>query len=183
MVTAMFGAKINASFYNAWMLTGFGFVVPYALAMVLHAMSAADIKALAIRLRSSLGISSLIVGAYGLVLFFGAHLILGVFGKNYLGAAGSLQILSLALLPVVIKTHYMTLGRIRNQLASIARYAAVGTILELILAVIGAQLAGLSGLCLGYVIALYFEAAYAGRNVYLTAFPPNLTLPEAEAKP
>jgi O-antigen/teichoic acid export membrane protein len=185
MVTAMFGAKINASFYNAWMLTGFGFVVPYALAMVLHAMSAADIKALATRLRSSLGISSLIVGAYGLVLFFGAHLILGVFGKNYLGAASSLQILSLALLPVVIKTHYMTLGRIRNQLSSIARYAAVGTILELILAVIGAQLAGLSGLCLGYVIALYLEAAYAGRHVYLTAFPPAVALfaTDAEAKP
>jgi O-antigen/teichoic acid export membrane protein len=182
MVTAMFGAKINASFYNAWMLTGFGFVVPYALATVLHAMSAADIKALASRLRSSLGISSLIVGVYGLLLFFGAHVILGVFGKNYLGAADSLQILSLALLPVVIKTHYMTLGRIRHQLGHIARYAAVGTVLELILAVIGAQLAGLSGLCLGYVIALFLEAAYAARNVYVTAFPSE-TVSEGEVKP
>jgi O-antigen/teichoic acid export membrane protein len=172
IVISMFGATANASFYVAWMLTGFGFVVPHALATVLHAMSAADTKALATRLRSSLGVSSLIVTGYGLVLFFGAHLILGIFGKRYaIQAETSLQILAFALLPVVVKTHYMTLGRIRNQLARIARYAAIGTILELILAVIGAQLAGLSGLCAGYVIALYLEAVYAGRSVYMTAFP------------
>ena len=174
MVTAMLGAGINASFYFAWMMTGFGFVVPHALATVLHAMSAADTKALAGRLRSSLGISSLIVSGYGLVLFFGAHAILEIFGKRYaLEAEGSLRILAWALLPGVIKTHYLTLGRIRNQLGLVARYAAVGTLLELILAVIGAQLAGLSGLCLGYVVALFFEALYAARNVYMTAFPAN----------
>jgi hypothetical protein len=174
MVTAMLGAGINASFYFAWMMTGFGFVVPHALATVLHAMSAADTKALAGRLRSSLGISSLIVTGYGLVLFFGAHVVLGIFGKRYaLEAESSLQILAWALLPGVIKTHYLTLGRIRNQLGPVARYAAIGTLLELILAVIGAQLAGLSGLCLGYVIALFFEALYAARNVYMTAFPVN----------
>jgi O-antigen/teichoic acid export membrane protein len=172
LVTVMFGAKVNASFYFAWMLTGFGFVVPHALATVLHAMSAADVKALATRLRSSLGISSLIVTAYGLLLFFGAHVILGIFGKRYaMQAETSLQILAFALLPVVIKTHYMTLGRIRNQLGPIARYAALGTLLEVILAVIGARVAGLSGLCLGYVIALFFEAFYAAGNVYVTAFP------------
>jgi O-antigen/teichoic acid export membrane protein len=170
MVTAMFGVKLNASFYNAWMLTGFGFVVPYALATVLHAMSAANIKALAIRLRSSVGVSSLIVTAYGLLLFFGAQSILGAFGKNYLGAAVGLQIMAFALLPMVIKTHFMTLGRIRNQLGLVVRYAAVGTVLELILAVLGAQ-AGLSGLCLGYVIALWLEAAYALPSVYVAAFP------------
>jgi O-antigen/teichoic acid export membrane protein len=172
IVIASFGAETNASFYVAWMLTGFGFVVPHAFSTVLQAMSTADTNALATRLRSSLGVSSLIVIGYGLLLFFGAHLILGVFGKSYaVQAETSLQILAFALLPVVVKTHYMTLGRIRNQLAHIARYAALGTVLELILAVIGAQVAGLSGLCAGYVIALYLEAIYAGRNVYMTAFP------------
>jgi GT2 family glycosyltransferase/O-antigen/teichoic acid export membrane protein len=176
IVTGMLGASANASFYVAWMLTGFGFFVPLALATVLHAMNAADKHALAIRLRSSLGISSLIVSAYALVLVFGAHLILGIFGEQYvLKAETSLQILAFAILPVVVKTHYMTLGRIQNQLVRIAQYAAVGTVLELTLAVIGARLDGMTGLCLGYVIALYLEAAYAGRSVYTTAFPSLLS--------
>jgi GT2 family glycosyltransferase/O-antigen/teichoic acid export membrane protein len=176
IVTGMLGASANASFYVAWMLTGFGFFVPLALATVLHAMNAADKHALAIRLRSSLGISGLIVSAYALVLVFGAHLILGIFGEQYvLKAETSLQILAFAILPVVVKTHYMTLGRIQNQLVRIAQYAAVGTVLELTLAVIGAHLDGMTGLCLGYVIALYLEAAYAGRVVYTTAFPSMLS--------
>jgi GT2 family glycosyltransferase/O-antigen/teichoic acid export membrane protein len=176
IVTGMLGASANASFYVAWMLTGFGFFVPLALATVLHAMNAADKHALAIRLRSSLAISGLIVSAYALVLLFGAHLILGIFGEQYvLKAETSLQILAFAILPVVVKTHYMTLGRIQNQLVRIAQYAAVGTVLELTLAVIGAHLDGMTGLCIGYVIALYLEAAYAGRAVYTTAFPSLLS--------
>jgi GT2 family glycosyltransferase/O-antigen/teichoic acid export membrane protein len=172
IVTGMLGASANASFYFAWQLAGFGFFVPLALATVLHAMNAADKHALAIRLRSSLGMSALLVTGYALVLLFGAHLILGIFGKQYaLEAETSLQILAFAILPVVVKTHYMTLGRIQNQLVRIAQYAAVGTVLELTLAVIGARLDGMTGLCLGYVIALYLEAVYAGRVVYTTAFP------------
>jgi GT2 family glycosyltransferase/O-antigen/teichoic acid export membrane protein len=176
IVTGMLGASANASFYFAWQLTGFGFFVPLALATVLHAMNAADKHALAIRLRSSLGMSALLVTGYALVLLFGAHLILSIFGKQYaLEAETSLQILAFAALPVVVKTHYMTLGRIQNQLVRIAQYAAVGTVLELTLAVIGAHLDGMTGLCIGYVIALYLEAAYAGRVVYTTAFPSLLS--------
>jgi O-antigen/teichoic acid export membrane protein len=103
-------------------------------------------------------------------LLFGANPILNMFGNTYAQQATyALQILSISIFPIIIKTHYVAISQIFGQMMKAVKLMAVGSILELGFAAIGAHWGGLSGLSLGWVIAVYIEGMITIAPVYLIA--------------
>jgi O-antigen/teichoic acid export membrane protein len=106
------------------------------------------------------------------VLLLGAKQILALFGHAYAEqAALSLRILSIAGFPLIIKDHYIAVCRVKGQLAYALVLVTAGVILELSAAAFGAHLDGLTGLTIGWVIAVSIEAVFMARTVYKAAKP------------
>jgi hypothetical protein len=63
-------------------------------------------------------------------------------------------------------------ARARRRLGAAQPYVWTGSGLELALAVVGALLAGLHGLCAGWLVAVWFEALVMARSVYRAARTP-----------
>jgi O-antigen/teichoic acid export membrane protein len=170
LVTTMLSASTTASFYIAWMITSLASVGPTSLTTVLYAVGAGDPVALASKTRFTLKASVLTWGAPYLVLFVFAPFILGLFGSAYVGQADwALRFIGLSILPQIIKSHYVPILRIYGRIGAAIRTCLLGAAIELTFCAIGAQVAGLSGLALGLVLALTVEAAIMAPTVYRTA--------------
>jgi len=167
LVTVLLSATMNAWFYVAFMIANFAFAIPNALTTVLFATNSAEPAVLAPKVRLTLGLATETSVLANCVLFFGTTQVLSLFGHNYaVQAALSLRILGLATFPLIIKYHYIAVCRIQNRLAWAILPITTGCFIELGAAVLGAHLGGLSGLSLGWVIALCVEAAYMFPSVY-----------------
>lgn len=167
LVTIQLSATANAWFYVSFMLANFVFTLTYALSTVLYAESAAQPALLARKARFTLGIAFITSIAANIVLQFGAKLILGIFGHIYADeAALSLRILSLAVFPLIIVSHYIAIRRIQDRIIQAIIPITLGTIIEIGGAVIGAHLGGLSGLSIGWIIGLSIEALYMSPAIY-----------------
>jgi O-antigen/teichoic acid export membrane protein len=177
LVTAILSAKVNAAFYISWMIAGFVFVVPNALATVLHALGAARSNDLAVKMRMSLGVSYA-VGVAAIAVTAGiAPLLLGVFGESYLIAATCLPILVVGVLPLIIRQHFLAICRFREEVGRALPLVLFGGTLELSFASSGAYFYGLNGLAIGWVLAICVEALLMFRTVYSVAFPRFPTQP------
>jgi hypothetical protein len=71
-----------------------------------------------------------------------------------------------------VKEHYVVVCRLQGRLLSGAAWLAAGGALELILAALGAAAANLTGLSLGWVLAVCVEAVMMAPTVYRAARPP-----------
>jgi len=172
MVTILLSATVNAWFYVAFMMANFVFSIPLALTTVLYAINAAHIKELAYKTRQTLLLSVGICVLGGCVLFFGATLVLGLFGHVYAEQAEwSLRVLVLGIFPMIIKNHYVAVYRVFGRLSRSIPPIALGCLLELGAADLGAHLGGLLGLSLFWVIAMYIELIYMTPAVYKVAWP------------
>ena len=172
IVTVMLSATTNAWFYVSWMIAGFGFFVPYALATVLYATSADQPGMLAHKARQTIGFAVLAGVGMNCLLLFGARQILALFGHVYADqAVWSLRILALGAFPLVIRDHYIAISRIQNRVARAMLPLAAGVILELAAAALGAHFGGLLGLSLSWVVAVCLEAMLMSRTVYKAAHP------------
>lgn len=173
VVTALLSAELNASFYMAWLSLHLVFAIPYTLTTVLYAVGVADRATFAHKLRLTLGMAVTLGVLSNIVLWLGADLIMGVFGPSYAEqAAWTLRIMGLAVFPLIIKDHYVAIRRVQEQIPRAAVLAMVGSALELGLAAVGASLAGLTGLSVGFVIAVAVEGLLTARTVYAAAVPP-----------
>jgi hypothetical protein len=104
LVTVLLSTTMNAYFYAAWMLAGFTFVGPVALAMSLYAVGSRALEALAQRMRFTLALGFGGALLAKVVVLPGAELLLGLFGGAYAEQAGwSWRILVLGMFPLVIK--------------------------------------------------------------------------------
>lgn len=167
LVTMLLSARVNAWFYVSWMIVSFVFIVPGALTIVLHAMNSAQQSSLGRKARLTIGIALVVTLLANLVLQFGAEQVLGLFGKTYaIQAAGSLRILVLAAFPLIIKNHYISICRIQDRIIKAMLGMLPGGLLELGAAALGAHLAGLLGLSLGWLIAISIEAILMFPTVY-----------------
>ncbi|MCL5256794.1 MAG: oligosaccharide flippase family protein [Chloroflexi bacterium] len=172
IVTIVLSSKANAYFYMSWMVSSFVFVGTASLATALYAVGARALDAMAQKTRFTLGLSLLAASVAGGMLVAGADWILRLFGGEYAQeAATSLRILVLAAFPLGVKAHYAVIWRIRGNLMRPILWVVTGAALELILAVIGANVAGLTGLSMGWVGATWIEAACMWRTVQRVAFP------------
>src|SRR6266487_206768 len=172
LVATLLSAQMNAWFYVSWMLANFVFVVPNSLTMVLHAMNSADHASLRKRARMTIGISFAVSAMTIVALFLGTKLVLGVFGRVYADhATWYLRILILAAFPAIIKNHYISFCRIQDRITRAMIGMAIGGILELVGAVLGAYLGGLTGLCLGWLVAVLLQGLFMLPFVYRVIRP------------
>ncbi len=95
-----------------------------------------------------------------------------MFGHIYAEqAAWSLRILALGTFPYLIRSHYVAICRIQGRILYALVPMALGTLLELSAATLGARLGGLSVLSLGWVAALCAEALFMSRTVFKAVRP------------
>ena len=167
LVTALLSARMNAWFYVSWMIASFIFVCTTALTTTLHAISSAQQAALVQRIRVTLLLAFVTSIAADSVLLLGAKQVLGLFGSSYANeAAWTLRILGLAAFPLIIKYHYIAICRIQDRVTGAMMSMAPGGLLELGAAVLGAHIGGLSGLSLGWLIAIGVESIFMLPTVY-----------------
>jgi O-antigen/teichoic acid export membrane protein len=172
LVTILLSATMNAWFYVSLMISNFVFSVPLALTTVLFAINSTDPDELAQKTRLTLSISVVIALLANIVLLSGAPQLLSLFGRAYAEQASwSLRLLGLAAFPIILKNHYVVICRLQNQMARAILPMLAGFLLELGGAALGAYLGGLTGLSLGWAIALCFEAILMSHRVYKTVYP------------
>ena len=176
VVTITLSATINAWFYVSFMLAGFTYVIPYALTLVLFAMTSDQPSTQIHKARLTIGIAFITILLANVVLQLGTKQLLGLFGHVYaVQAAWSLRILAICAFPLIIKNHYIAISRIQNRMARAMPPIAIGTLLELGGAALGGHLGGISGLSLGWLLALCLEAAFMSRVVYKAILPKDLS--------
>lgn len=172
VITILFSAEANASFYLAWLIANFMFLIPNTFTMVLYAMSGkATSEELSQKLRLTV-LLSFVVGLGASVFFvIFANLLMGIFGADYANQGGLiLTILTLGVFPLIVKMHYISLARIHNEIGSAALITCVGIIFELSCAALGGILTdSLIGLCLAWLIALSIEIFWVLPIVYHAA--------------
>lgn len=172
LVTVLLSVITNAWFYVAWRVAGFVFVVPTVLPTALYAASAAQPAALASKIRLTLGLATAACLLASCLLLLGTQQVLSLFGSAYADqATWCLRILCLGAFPLIIKNHYIAICRIKNQVGRATLPMIGAGVFELGVAALGARLDGLSGLSLGWVLALCLEALLMARTVYIATFP------------
>lgn len=184
LVTVLLSVRMNAWFYVSWMLASFIFTISFALTTVLHATNSAQHTTVARKVRLTMGLAFLISLSANCLLQSGAKYILGLFGGSYAEqAVWTLRILALSAFPLIIRNHYLSICRIQDHITRALRIMLPGAFLELSAAAIGARLGGLSGLSLGWCIAICLEAMVMFPVVYKALEFKNLYLPVAAEPP
>jgi len=174
IVVTILSPTANASFYIAWMICSLVFAVPVSLSTVLYAVGSGDRAGLSERFRLTVAIS---VGAGVLailILWVAGELILSAFGPAYAdNATSTLHILILGIIPETIRTHYVTAHRIERRIPAAIPIVWGGTLLELIGAVVGGSVGGLSGVAVGWLAAVCIEGLVMTPDVIRALSPPR----------
>jgi O-antigen/teichoic acid export membrane protein len=186
LVVGLVSARANASFYVAWMVAGHLVMVPASLGTVLYPIGSNDPARLSGGLRLTIRISFAVGLVVNLVLLPGAFPLLQIFGSSYAEhGTAPLHIMALAVFPLTVKALYVAIHRVERRLATALPIVWGGTLLELGAAAIGATVAGLTGVALGWLIAVCVEGLVMGRDVLgAIRVPPqdHPDVPVAEAK-
>lgn len=179
LITWMLTTTANAYFSIAYSVANFVTAVPIALTNVLYVVGAANPSLLARRMRFTLWLALIAGLVSNIVLFIAGGYILRGFGSLYQAqAVWPLRILCLAVFPLIVKDHYITICRIQNRVAGAAGRNFVGGCFELLAAAVGARMADLPGLCAAWVIAVCVEAVLMMPTVYHMA-KMNENIPES----
>jgi O-antigen/teichoic acid export membrane protein len=166
VVVTFLSASANASFYIAYMITGFMFFVPLSLSTVLYAVGSGESEKLASRFKLTVYVSLGFGVVSNLILLVLGSTLLGIFGSSYASEASStLHILALDIFPSTILSHYVALRRIERRLATALPVIWGGALLQLGGGVAGALLGGLSGVAIGWVLGATVEAIVMGPEV------------------
>ena len=175
LVTVLLSVTMNAWFYVAFMLANVVLSVPLALTTVLFAAKNVTPEALAQKTRLTLLVSVTTTLLAALVICLAAQQLLGLFGQAYAEqAVWCLRLLGLAAFPLILKNHYVVLCRIQNQMARATFPLLAGLSLELGGAALGAYVGGLTGLSLGWTVALCMEAALMSHRIYRAVCPAKM---------
>ena len=166
VVVTFLSASANASFYIAYMITGFMFFVPLSLSTVLYAVGSGESKRLAGRFRLTVYVSLGFGVLSNLILLVLGTPLLEIFGASYASEASStLHVLALDIFPSTILTHYVALRRIERRLATALPVIWGGALLQVGGGIIGALLGSLVGVAIGWVAGATIEAMIMGPEV------------------
>jgi O-antigen/teichoic acid export membrane protein len=178
VVVTFLSASANASFYIAYMITGFMFFVPLSLSTVLYAVGSGESERLASRFRLTVFVSLGFGAISNLVLLVLGGPLLEIFGSSYASeATGTLHILALDIFPSVILTHYVALRRIQRRLATAVPIVWGGALLQLAGGVAGALLGGLTGVAIGWVLGATVQAIVMAPEVLRALKATRLDVP------
>jgi O-antigen/teichoic acid export membrane protein len=170
LVSLLLSPTVNAAFYPMWMMLSIASLVPASLTIVLFTVANANPERLPRQFSFSLRTSAQFAIAIGLAYLVVSQPMLRFFGPAYPEIAGaSLKFLGFSLFGISIKYHYIALVRLRNQMRLASLYLGVGSCLEVGMAAAGSWIDGLQGLTLGYVLAVFVQAAVMARPVLAVA--------------
>lgn len=174
LVTVVVSPAANAAFYIAWMLTSFLFAVPVALSTVLFAVASANPRVIAQKLRFALKLSLLVGVPPMLVLYFGAHFALSLFGASYAREATfPLSWLALSYVPGLPKNFYIAVCRAAGNVSRAAVVLTVFAVIEIAAAAIFGHFDGLKGLSIAIFAVTLIEGA-ATTPAVLRAISPRV---------
>jgi O-antigen/teichoic acid export membrane protein len=169
-----------AYFSTALLVSSTAMIIPYLLALSLFAEISGDQSLLHRHVRRTLPLGLALSGAILAVVMVAAPLVLRIFGPAY--AANGTTALRLLLLvgpAYVIKDHYVAIRRAQGRLSHAAKMMAAGTSAEAAGAALGGTYWGMTGLCVGWAIGAWCEAAFLLPAV-LRVFHPD---PSADPDP
>ena len=171
IVTILLSARVNAWFYVSFLVADVVYVVPQALVTALYAVSSNQPAALARKIKVTMGLATLTCVVVNIVLFVGSKQLLQLFGSSYAEqGVWSMRLLGLGAFPFLFKDLYVAISRIKDSIASAILPLAIGALLEIVLAAVGAHLNGVNGLSLGWDIAVCIEAVFMIGLIYKTGW-------------
>jgi O-antigen/teichoic acid export membrane protein len=166
LVVALVSAAANAGFYMAWMIAGFIFTVPWSLSTMVYAIGSGEHVRLAERFRFTMRASLAFGALANLVLIPAAGPMLEIFGRQYADAATTpLHILALGVFGDTVRMHFIAVHRVEKRIGSGLPVIWLATVLEISAAAIGASVAGLEGVAIGWVAAVSLEGIAMSRTV------------------
>ena len=181
LITILLSAKTNGWFYISWMIASFVFFISSALTTVLHAMNSAQPSSLANKARMTIGLSLLTGVLVNVVLQIATKQVLGLFGSSYANqATWCLRVLLLAVFPLTIKNHYISICRIHDHITHAILVLVPSSIFELGGAVVGAHFGQLMGLSIGWIVVVYIEGFLMLSTVYKTVWGKEVFLEPVE---
>jgi O-antigen/teichoic acid export membrane protein len=158
IVASMLGPALNAAFYTALLVVTFVNVIPGHLSTALFSLGRGDMAGLARESRRTLSLSAAVAVGSGVLFVPLSHPILRIISSDYVIATSSMILLGLTTLPLAVKLHYIAVNRVLGRLKTCAAVITACGVFQLVLAGVGAQIAGLVGVSTGYLVALAIEA-------------------------
>lgn len=178
VANVVLGSEQAGYMYATWSVAGFIFFLPISLATALFASGARDSRTFGLEYRFTLRISLLVCIAANIGVFLLGGPVLKVFGDAYAeNGRTALILMALGGLGLIIKDHHVVVARVTGTVGREALLLSVLGVGELAGAAIGAARGGLTGLALGWVIAIAVEVlvcaplvwrAYRGRIAVTT---------------
>ncbi|MBD8869385.1 lipopolysaccharide biosynthesis protein [Nocardioides donggukensis] len=152
-------ARANAEFTVAWLIATFVFIPPYMLATALFAASVnRTLEDFLGRMRTTLPAALGVSAALCVAAWVAGEQLLRVFGSEYAEqSARLLSLLVVAGLWMVVKDHLVVMCRVERRFDVITRLAGGAVLLELLGATLGAAVGGVTGLCVGWLLAQALE--------------------------
>jgi len=181
VVTAMLGGQANAAFTAAILVVSFISIIPVHLSIVLFALTPGDEASLRREVHKTMRICLVLAIASAPFFILFSSTILGFFGPSYQDATAAFAILGLTTYPLAVKAHYVAISRSRGHMQQAANLSFIGGCLEVGLAAAGAAVYGLTGVALGYLLAVVIEAALFAPVVFGVLRAP--ILPELANEP
>ena len=153
VVTLVTSAEANAYFYIAYLIAGFGWAGPTALATALYASGSRAVGSFVSRIRMAFWLSLAGAVALNLFMLFGAEALLSVFGSAYADrAALLLRLFSLGIVPVTINSLYVAITRIERRFVQGTVLMMIGMVIEFAFVIAGGELGGIDGVGYGWLV-------------------------------
>jgi len=148
-----------AYFTAAFLLESTAMVIPYLLALSLFAEISGDQSLLHRHVRRTLPLGMALCVGIVVVAWVTAPFALRLFGPAYaVNGTTALRLLVLVGPAYVIKDHYVAIRRAQGRLGHAAKVMAAGTSAEALGAALGGIHWGMTGICVGWLVAVSCEA-------------------------
>jgi O-antigen/teichoic acid export membrane protein len=148
-----------AYFTAAFLLESTAMVIPYLLALSLFAEISGDQSLLHRHVRRTLPLGMALCVGIVVVAWVTAPFALRLFGPAYaVNGTTALRLLVLVGPAYVIKDHYVAIRRAQGRLGHAAKVMAAGTFTEAVGAALGGIYWGMTGICIGWLVAVSCEA-------------------------
>ena len=150
-----------AYFSTALLVSSTVMIIPYLLALSLFAEISGDQGLLHRHVRRTLPFGLAMSGGILVAAEVAAPFVMRIFGPAYaVNGTTALRLLLLVGPAYVIKDHYVAIRRVQGRLNHAAKVMAAGTCVEAAGAALGGIYWGMTGLCVGWVIGSWCEAAF-----------------------
>jgi len=158
MVAAQLGARANAGFYAALLIVGVVWIIPYHLCFAMLTLDRGNAEHFGRGLSTALrlcGLVSVLAAAGAPIL---ARPVLAIFGPGYEQARYCLIAFAACTFAVAVKAIYIPVRRSQGALGTAALTVSLGVALELGGAEIGLKLGAVTGVGIGFAVAMLLEA-------------------------